>query len=66
MVVVDSDGEDSILTVDGERIGGSVELPLVGIDEPTLDDASVGEAAAVGGRRKHDDASSVEASSDPT
>ena len=66
VVVVDSDGEDSILTVDGERIGGSVELPLVGIDEPTLDDASVGEAAAVGGRRKHDDASSVEASSDPT
>ncbi len=66
VVVVDSDGEDSILTVDGERIGGSVEVPLVGIDEPAVGDASAGEAAAVGGRLKRDDASAVEASTDPT
>jgi ATP-dependent Clp protease ATP-binding subunit ClpC len=66
VVVVDSDGEDSILTVGEERIGGSVELPLAGIDEPAVGDAPAGEAAAVGGRLKHDDASSVEASSDPT
>ena len=61
VVVVDSDGEDSILTVDGQRIGGSVELPLVGIDEP-----ATAEAAAVGGRLERDDAAAVEATSDPT
>ena len=66
VVVVDSDGEDSILTVDGERVGGSVELPLVGVDEPAAGDAPAGETAAVGGRLKHDDASTVEATSDPT
>ncbi len=34
VVVVDAEGEDTKLTVDGEVIGGSVELPMVGLDEP--------------------------------
>ena len=25
---------DTVLTVNGERIGGRVELPMVGLDEP--------------------------------
>ena len=34
MVLVDGEDEDTILTVNGERVGGRVELPMVGLDEP--------------------------------
>jgi ATP-dependent Clp protease ATP-binding subunit ClpC len=47
VVVVDAKDDDSLLTVDGEVVGGSVELPLVGIDEPvTVDVAGGGRASA--------------------
>jgi ATP-dependent Clp protease ATP-binding subunit ClpC len=36
VVLVDAADDDSTLSVNGERIGGSVELPLVGIDEPRV------------------------------
>jgi ATP-dependent Clp protease ATP-binding subunit ClpC len=34
VVLVDAADDDSVLSVNGEVIGGSVELPLVGVDEP--------------------------------
>ena len=34
VVLVDAADEDTVLSVNGERVGGSVELPLVGMDEP--------------------------------
>ena len=34
IVLVDAADGDSVLSVNGEVIGGSVELPLVGVDEP--------------------------------
>jgi ATP-dependent Clp protease ATP-binding subunit ClpC len=34
IVLVDGEDEDTVLTVNGERIGGRVELPMVGLDEP--------------------------------
>jgi ATP-dependent Clp protease ATP-binding subunit ClpC len=36
VVVVDAKDDDTLLTVNGEPVGGSVELPLVGVDEPSL------------------------------
>ncbi len=47
VVVVDGKEGDSVLTVNGEPVGGSVELPLVGVDEPvTVDVAAAGGAPA--------------------
>jgi ATP-dependent Clp protease ATP-binding subunit ClpC len=47
VVVVDAKDDDSLLTVDGEVVGGSVELPLVGVDEPvTVDVAGGGRSSA--------------------
>ncbi len=34
VVVVDAQDDDTVLTVDGEVVGGTVELPMVGLDEP--------------------------------
>jgi ATP-dependent Clp protease ATP-binding subunit ClpC len=34
IVLVDGQNEDTVLTVDGDVVGGSVELPMVGLDEP--------------------------------
>ncbi|MGE5228716.1 MAG: ATP-dependent Clp protease ATP-binding subunit [Deltaproteobacteria bacterium] len=34
VVIVDGQNEDTVLTVNGEVVGGSVELPMVGLDEP--------------------------------
>ena len=34
IILVDGEDEDTVLTVNGERIGGRVELPMVGLDEP--------------------------------
>jgi hypothetical protein len=34
VVMVDAQDDDTVLTVDGEVVGGSVELPMVGLDEP--------------------------------
>ncbi len=34
VILVDGEDEDTVLTVNGERIGGRVELPMVGLDEP--------------------------------
>ena len=34
VVLVDGQNEDTVLTVDGKVVGGSVELPMVGLDEP--------------------------------
>jgi hypothetical protein len=34
VVLVDGEDEDTVLTVNGERVGGRVELPMVGLDEP--------------------------------
>ena len=47
VVVVDGKDGDSVLTVNGEPVGGSVELPLVGVDEPvTVDVTATGGAPA--------------------
>jgi ATP-dependent Clp protease ATP-binding subunit ClpC len=34
VVKVDADDGDTVLTVDGEKVAGHVELPMVGLDEP--------------------------------
>ncbi|MCX6373013.1 MAG: ATP-dependent Clp protease ATP-binding subunit [Actinobacteria bacterium] len=34
VILVDGELEDTVLTVNGEVVGGSVELPMVGLDEP--------------------------------
>jgi ATP-dependent Clp protease ATP-binding subunit ClpC len=34
VVLVDAQDDDTVLTVGGEVVGGSVELPMVGLDEP--------------------------------
>ena len=34
IVLVDGQNEDTVLTVNGDVVGGSVELPMVGLDEP--------------------------------
>ncbi len=34
VVTVDADGDDTVLTVNGEKVGGSVDLPMIGLDEP--------------------------------
>ena len=34
LVLVDGKDEDTVLTVNGESVGGRVELPMVGLDEP--------------------------------
>jgi ATP-dependent Clp protease ATP-binding subunit ClpC len=34
VVLVDGQNEDTVLTVNGDVVGGSVELPMVGLDEP--------------------------------
>ncbi len=34
VILVDAEDDDTVLTVDGERVGGRVELPMVGLDEP--------------------------------
>ena len=44
MVLVDGQNEDTVLTVNGEVVGGSVELPMVGLDEPVTQ--SVGPVAS--------------------
>ena len=44
VVTVDADGDDTVLTVNGEKVGGSVDLPMIGLDEPVAH----GVAAAVG------------------
>jgi ATP-dependent Clp protease ATP-binding subunit ClpC len=50
VVVVDAKDDDSLLTVNGETVGGSVELPLVGVDEPvTIDVAGGGRTSAAVG-----------------
>ena len=36
VVIVDGEDGDTVLTVDGERVGGAVELPLVGMDETSI------------------------------
>jgi len=36
VVVVDAREGDTVLTVDGEVVSGSVELPMVGLDEPVV------------------------------
>ena len=36
VVLVDGEGEDTKLTVNGEQVGGSVELPMMGLDEPVV------------------------------
>ncbi|NLE22375.1 MAG: AAA domain-containing protein, partial [Actinobacteria bacterium] len=34
VVMVDAQDDDTVLTVNGEVVGGTVELPMVGLDEP--------------------------------
>ncbi|MBE3033404.1 MAG: ATP-dependent Clp protease ATP-binding subunit [Actinobacteria bacterium] len=34
VILVDGEDEDTVLTVNGETVGGRVELPMVGLDEP--------------------------------
>ena len=46
VVLVDAADDDSVLSVNGEVIGGRVELPLVGIDEPLGDVAAASASAA--------------------
>ncbi|MEI6452279.1 MAG: hypothetical protein WCP98_20330, partial [Actinomycetes bacterium] len=36
VILVDGEHEDTVLTVNGEVVGGSVELPMVGLDEPVV------------------------------
>ena len=44
IILVDADDDDTVLTVNGERVGGRVELPMVGLDEPVTQ--SVGPVAS--------------------
>ena len=46
VVLVDAADEDTALSVNGERVGGSVELPLVGMDEPRVGVGGGPEASA--------------------
>jgi len=46
VVLIDAADDDSVLSVNGEVIGGRVELPLVGIDEPLGDVAAASASAA--------------------
>jgi ATP-dependent Clp protease ATP-binding subunit ClpC len=36
VVLVDAQDDDTVLSVNGEVVGGSVELPMVGLDEPVV------------------------------
>jgi len=46
MILVDADDDDTVLTVNGERVGGRVELPMVGLDEPVTQSVAGGSVAA--------------------
>ena len=48
VILVDGADEDTVLTVNGEAVGGRVELPMVGLDEPVARGASPVSAAAGG------------------
>ena len=47
VVLVDGQNEDTVLTVNGDVVGGSVELPMVGLDEPVSQ--GVGPSGSPGG-----------------
>ncbi|MGO8683756.1 MAG: ATP-dependent Clp protease ATP-binding subunit [Thermoleophilia bacterium] len=46
VVLVDAQDDDSVLSVNGQVIGGSVELPLVGVDEPLGESSGVSASSA--------------------
>ncbi len=48
VVLVDGQNEDTVLTVNGEVVGGSVELPMVGLDEPVSQGVAPGGPPAGG------------------
>ena len=60
VVLVDGHDGDTVLTVDGEVVGGSVELPMVGLDEPVAQ--SVGGGPVPSGGDGPPDAGSAGAS----
>jgi ATP-dependent Clp protease ATP-binding subunit ClpC len=49
VVKVDAADDDTVLTVDGETVGGRVELPMVGLDEPIAQSPAPAAAATGGG-----------------
>ena len=59
VVLVDGQNEDTVLTVNGEVVGGSVELPMVGLDEPVSQ--GVGPAGPSGGEGEGPDAGGASA-----
>ena len=61
VVVVDAEDDDTKLTVEGERVGGSVELPMMGLDEPVTHGA-VAPVGSGGGPDGPPDAGSAGAS----
>jgi len=46
IILVDADDDDTVLTVNGERVGGRVELPMVGLDEPVAQSVGGGAVSA--------------------
>ena len=59
VVLVDGQNEDTVLTVNGEVVGGSVELPMVGLDEPVSQ--GVGPAGPPSGGEEGPDAGGASA-----
>ncbi|HMK92687.1 MAG TPA: NDP-hexose 4-ketoreductase, partial [Thermoleophilia bacterium] len=47
VVMVDARDGDTVLTVGGEEVGGSVELPMVGLDEPVAQGVGPAKASPV-------------------
>jgi len=61
VVLVDADADDTKLTVNGEPVGGSVELPMMGLDEPVAHGV-VAPVGPAGGSEGPPDAGSAGAS----
>jgi ATP-dependent Clp protease ATP-binding subunit ClpC len=49
VILVDGEDDDTLLTVNGEIVGGRVELPMVGLDEPVAQGVGPVSASSPGG-----------------
>jgi ATP-dependent Clp protease ATP-binding subunit ClpC len=54
VVLVDGHDGDTVLTVNGEVVGGSVELPMVGLNEPVAQSVGGGAEDRPGGTEPPD------------
>jgi ATP-dependent Clp protease ATP-binding subunit ClpC len=62
VVIVDATDGDTVLTVNGEVVGGSVELPMVGLEEPVAQSVGGAGSRPGGGGDESPDAGSSGAS----